>query len=196
MDIDNHKYKLQRKITLSEYNAYLKKQRRQERFFSLVIWVTLIAAALIFLGHITARIVKANQPQQWLNIHDSAITEPLEDRLRMVALDIARCYSLSRGQAILLLAIHDHEDGKKAEKEFGIDHQKEKIPDRIERYCRYACKSALSIKRFCPDVDRRSINRFGRGFGNGKRRYQGYAEDPQWGSKVYKAMKKYREILY
>jgi len=156
-----------------------------------LIWIILIATGLLILGHITARLVNAGQED-----NNSMILEPLPDRLRSTSLDIARCYSLTKSQAILLLAIHDHENGEEAGKEFGIEHQKEKICDPIERYCRYACKSALAIKRYCPETDYESIHRFGRGYGHGKNRYPGYAEDPLWPKKVFKMMKKYSDILY
>ena len=177
-------------MNLLAHQKNLRKIHYHRKKIDRLIWICLVATGLLVAGHITARLVKANES------NDSISLEPLPDRLRLTSLDIARCYSLTRGQAILLLAIHDHENGEEAGKEFGIEHQKEKITDPVERYCRYACKSARAIKRHCPKTDYESIHKFGRGYVNGKCRYQGYAEDLLWPKKVFKMMKKYSDILY
>lgn len=123
--------------------------------------------------------------------------QPTTDDLKVeAALSIARLYGLDRSQAILLLAIHDHEAGEPACKEFGIENQPEKIKDPVERYCRYACKSARAIKLWCPDVRPATVRRFNHGFGKGKRRYPGYAEDPDWWRCVVRRMRDYQKILY
>jgi hypothetical protein len=118
-----------------------------------------------------------------------------EDVRVELTLGMARWYGLSRDQAILLLAIHDHEDGAKAKKEFGIEN-KEKVADPLQRYCFYGCYSARAVRRWCPDVRPETIRRFNHGFGKGKNRYPGYAEDPEWWKYVIRKMKKYQNILY
>lgn len=118
-----------------------------------------------------------------------------EDVRLELTLDIARWYGLSREQAILLLAIYDHEDGAKAKKEFGIEG-KEPVKDPLQRYCFYACYSARAIKRWCPDTRTETIKRFNHGFGKGRNRYPGYAEDRSWWIYVKRRMKDYQTILY
>lgn len=112
------------------------------------------------------------------------------------ALAVAKLYGLSRGQAILLLAIHDHEAGEPACKEFGIENQPEKIKDPVERYMRYACKSARAIKLWCPDARPVTVRRFNHGFGKENDRYPGYAQDPEWWRCVVRRMRDYKKIIY
>jgi len=112
------------------------------------------------------------------------------------ALSVARLEGLTREQAILLLAIHDHEDGEAACKEFGIENQPVIVKDPVERYFRWACKSARAVKLWCPDARPATVRRFNHGFGKGRRRYPGYAEDPDWWRGVLEHMRSYRKILY
>lgn len=112
-----------------------------------------------------------------------------------LTLSVAKWYGLTRDQAVLLLAIHDHEDGAKAKKEFGIEG-KERVSDPLQRYCFYACYSALAIKRWCPDAKPATLRRFNHGFGRGKCRYPGYAEDRTWWIQVRRRMRDYQHITY
>lgn len=112
------------------------------------------------------------------------------------ALSVARLEGLNRSQAILLLAIHDHEAGEPACKEFGIENQPVIIKDPVERYFRWACKSARAVKLWCPDARPATVKRFNHGFGKGKRRYPGYADDPDWWKGVLDHMRDYQDIIY
>lgn len=111
------------------------------------------------------------------------------------ALEIARDYGLTRNQAIMLLAIKDHEAGTPAKKEFGVENV-EIIDDPIRRFFNHGCRSASLIKRFCPDTRSETIKRFNHGYGKGKRRYPGYATDPTWWVYVKRRMRDYRDIAY
>jgi hypothetical protein len=113
-----------------------------------------------------------------------------------MTLAVARLYRLTREQAILLLAIYDHEDGAPAKKEFGIEG-KPPVTDPIHRLCRNACFAALTIKRRCPNTKPETIMRFNHGYSTrGKKRYPGYSEDPNWWVKVMQHMEKYKNLPY
>jgi len=111
-----------------------------------------------------------------------------------MAVAVADWYGLNQDQVILLLAIMDHECGEKAWKEFGIEH-KEKISDPKRRFCDHACWASGVIKKFCPEVTVDSIKRLNHGFGEGKRRYPGFAEDPDWWIGIRIQMDRYRKFV-
>jgi hypothetical protein len=118
-----------------------------------------------------------------------------EDDRIFLTTAIAHWYGLSRQQAILLLAIRDHEAGEPACKEFGIEG-KEKVRDPLQRYCFYACYSARVIKLYCPNTKKETLKLFNHGFGKGKNKYLGYAEDIYWYKGVMRKMKKYEDVFY
>lgn len=118
----------------------------------------------------------------------------IDDEQVITALSIARLYNLSREQAILMLAILDHEKTpKRLMKTFGYyGIRKSMCP--IIKYCKsdemlfLVCSGlcAETIKVRCPKVDKEGVHKLG------KR----YAFDTQWSAKVWKKMKKYKNILY
>lgn len=128
----------------------------------------------------------------------SPVNEPgttYDDHKVDAALSIARLYGLSRDQAMLMLAIRDHESGYAAEKEFGIEGQPRMRDERM-RFCRNACICARLIKRYCPDAKRSTVRRFNHGYDDDGGKYLGYAEDAEWWLKVLRHKRKYENILY
>lgn len=125
-------------------------------------------------------------------------TEPtpdMDDLKVEAALSIARLYGLTRDQAVVMLAIRDHEAGYPAKKEFGIEGWPP-VNDERRRFCRNACLCARLIKQHCPDSRPETIKKFGQGYNDGIKIYPGYAIHKAWYKYVIRKMKKYENILY
>ncbi len=107
-------------------------------------------------------------------------------------LAVARLYGLNRDQAILLLAIRDHEDGRPG-KELGVENPVAKQwQDGRRSLLVQASFAAETIKRRCPDTRPETIRRFNHGYPG----YLGWAEDRTWWIWVRRYMKRYRQIEY
>jgi hypothetical protein len=118
-----------------------------------------------------------------------------EDLRAEATLAIARMYDLSRDQAILMLAIYDHELAPREQMitygYFGMRRSDHPIIQRCKRdetlflVCASLC--AQTIKNRCPVVTPKSVHALG----------NIYATNPQWSKCVWAEMKKYKDtILY
>lgn len=121
-----------------------------------------------------------------------------------VTLDVARWFELTKDQAILLLAIHDHELAPRTQMKqcsyFGIRRSIHPIlsyckTDQME-YLVAASICANLIKRHCQDTSPESLKRFNHGYVGKRRTYKGYAQDRLWHIKVAYRMSKYKDIFY
>lgn len=119
-------------------------------------------------------------------------------------LSIARWYELNRDQAILLLAIYDHELAPREQMKtcsyFGI----RRATHPGLSYCKSdkqefqlsAGICAMLIKRHCPDLSEKSLKQFNHGYTTAKGSYKGYATDEVWWVKVRHRSTKYKNIFY
>lgn len=111
--------------------------------------------------------------------------ETYHDRQVITALQVARFYGLSREQAIVLVAIRDHENGGPG-KEFGIEIPSCRFRDGRHSFvdnCATCCEIILAR---CPDGKARTLRKLNKS----------YAADPNWWRGVRKAMARYRNIIY
>jgi len=107
------------------------------------------------------------------------------DLRRDVALSIARWHSLTRQQAILLLAIEEHEKGGPG-KEFGIESIPCEFKDGRKSYVVNCIRACEMIKRRCPVPDKEGVWKLG----------ERWAEHRAWWKYVWRNMRKYKNIIY
>jgi hypothetical protein len=114
-----------------------------------------------------------------------------------LALEIARAYELNREQAMLLLAIREHEAGRVG-KEFGVELDRAKqFEDGRRSFCVQACYAAQTIRRWCPDARPANVKRFNHGYVTKHgQAYPGWAEDPDWWKKIGRHLVQFKNILY
>lgn len=127
-----------------------------------------------------------------------------DDRRVSMSLATARFYGLTRDQAVLMLGIYRHELAEPEDMVtftyFGIRRSDVPITgacrtdEMLFAVCAGVC--AQTIRRRCPRVSAESIRRLNHGYGKGRRRYAGYAEDPDWWKGVMRRMKEFGNILY
>ncbi len=107
---------------------------------------------------------------------------------------VARLYALDRSDAILLLAIRQHEAGRPG-KEFGVEKACAKQwQDGRKSLLIQACYAAETIKLRYPrkGTTAQRLRLFNHGYPG----YLGWAEDRLWWVYILRNMKKYKDIAY